>query len=172
MIRFASIFAAFAVFSGPILAQTASTGDVYACVEIESDTDRLACYDGAVGRLKAAEESGEVATVSREEVEQVRKDSFGFSIPSLPTLALPKFGSNEDAELKRVETGVAAVRSSANGALLVTLDNGQVWRQIDSKPVRVSRKRLPEKATIKTAALGSFMMKLDKGPLFRVRREK
>ena len=131
----------------------------YACADIETDAERLACYDGAVGRLKAAEESGELATVSREEVETVRKESFGFSIPSLPSLALPKLGSSEKADLDRIEAGIKSIQRSRDNRLLVTLDNGQVWRQIDDKPVRYRKKSPPETAEIKTAALGSFRMK-------------
>jgi len=89
--------AALTILSPFASAETAaSTQDVYACATIETDAERLSCYDSAVGRLKAAEDAGEVATVTREEVEQVKKDSFGFSIPSLPKLALPKLGGGDN----------------------------------------------------------------------------
>lgn len=172
MLRITSCFAVAAIITTPILAETASTDAVYACASIAADTERLACYDGAVGRLKAAEESGELATVSREEVEQVRKESFGFSIPSLPSLALPKLGSSEKADLERIETGIKSIQRDRSGSVIVTLDNGQVWRQIDDKSVRFNRKKPPETAQIKTAALGSFRMQLGNGPVFRARRER
>jgi hypothetical protein len=142
-----------------------STDDVYACTSVADDANRLACYDSAVGRLQAAEAAGDVTTVTRKEVEQVRQDSFGFSIPSLPSLTL---GKSDDAGLKEVRLPVKAVRG-ARGNLVVTLENGQIWRQIDSKPLRNNDQT---EAQIYEAALGSFKMKLDGGVAFRVERVK
>ncbi|KCZ84034.1 hypothetical protein HAD_00105 [Hyphomonas adhaerens MHS-3] len=165
------IAAAISLAALPALAENASTSDVYACKDITADAERLACYDTAVGRLKAAEEAGEVKTFTRKEVEDVQRDSFGFSIPSLPKLA---FGSRDSGgnsisdELKEVTFPVTSV-SGSRGALLVTLENGQVWRQVDSKRISPSPKK---EARVYQAALGSFKMKLDGGLAFRVERVK
>lgn len=167
--------AIFTAMAAPALAQApdeepVSTATVYACADIESDTDRLACYDSAVGRLKSAEESGDAVVVTRREVEEVRRDSFGFSIPSLPGLASSVFGNDE--KIDEVTYPIASVQSTARGKFYVTLENGQVWQQIDNKSVYYSAKRGVENATIKSAALGSYMMKFDDGVLFRVERVK
>jgi|TARA_R100000935_G_scaffold56419_1_gene87916 hypothetical protein len=146
-------------------AQDVSTDDVYACTSVAEDADRLACYDAAVGRLQEAEAAGDVTTVTRKEVEQVRQDSFGFSIPSLPSLMI---GKSDDNSLTEVVLPVKAVRG-ARGNLVITLENGQVWRQIDSKPLRNNDQT---EAQIYEAALGSFKMKLDGGIAFRVERVK
>lgn len=160
-------------FALPAFAETpVSTGEVYACAEIESNEERLACYDSAVGRLKAAEEAGEVATVTRQEVEQVKKESFGFSIPSLPKLALPKLGGGDDGEIKELQQAIASVQTTALKKVIVTLENGQVWQQTDTTKIQVSKKRPPQMATIKTASLGSFKMRLDKGRVFKAKRVK
>ncbi|WP_300395725.1 hypothetical protein [Henriciella sp.] len=148
---------------------SASTSEVYACAEIETDEDRLACYDAAVGRLKSAEEAGEVVTVSREEVKQVKKESFGFSIPSLPNFAASVFGGDDEDDIDQLTLPVSRVEQARSG-FIVYLENGQVWRQIDNKRVYYSKKRGVEEATIKSAALGSYMMKFDDGVLFRVER--
>lgn len=146
---------------------SASTSEVYACAEIETDEDRLACYDAAVGRLKSAEESGNVVTVSRDDVEQVKKDSFGFSIPSLPNFAASVFGDED--KIDQITHPVSRVEQARSG-FIVYLENGQVWRQTDNKRVYYSKKRGVDEATIKSAALGSYMMKFDDGVLFRVER--
>jgi len=154
--------------------ETASTSAIYACAEKTDDAARLACYDTAVGRLKIAEEAGEVTTISRAEVEEVRRDSFGFSIPSLPKLAMPKFGGGDKdkgEDLSRLSEAVARYTTGRNGAI-VTLENGQVWEQTDSKRTGVGRRDTPETAIVKKGAFGSFMMKIDKGLLFRVKRLK
>ena len=168
-------FAAMTViaFTGPGHAESpVGTGDVYACAEIQNDDERLSCYDNAVGRLKIAEEKGEIATVTREEVEQVKKDSFGFSIPSLPKLALPKLGGGDDREIKELELAVASARLNPYKKAVVTLENGQVWEQIDSTSIFISKKKPPQMAKIKSAAVGSFKMKLDNGRTFRAKRVK
>lgn len=173
MIRFLIAPAALVMIAFPAFSQTsASTGDVYACATLEADAERLACYDTAVGRLKAAEDAGEVATVTRAEVEQVQKESFGFSIPSLPKLALPKLGSDksDSAELAQIEFAVTKIKPNAYKKLTVTLENGQVWQQTDSDSVYYSKKKPPKTAVVKSSRFGGFKMKLDGGTAFRVKR--
>lgn len=154
----------------------ASTDAVYACASLNDDMARLACYDDAVGRLKAAEEAGEVTTVSKAEVEEVQREAFGFSLPSLPKLAMPRFGSDGDKEddgtINSVTTGVASIKTSKINGLTVTLDNGQVWQQTDTRRVSYSKRKGVEEAEVKKGSFGSFMMKLDGGPAFRVKRLK
>lgn len=167
MTRFLSAIAAICLVSLPAIAENASTGDVYACADISGNDERLACYDVAVGRLKAAEDAGEVTTITRSEVEKVKRDSFGFSIPSLPSLALRKSGTPEK-ELDEVTLGVKSVSTGGDGRLRVTLENGQVWVQTDDKGIRAKKAK---EARVYSAALGSYKMKLDGGLAFRVRRE-
>ena len=146
---------------------------VYACADEADDAARLACYDAAVGRMKTAQDAGEIATVTRADVEEVQKDTFGFSIPSLPRLALPRLGGGSDSSaLEELALSVAHVRRDPYGKLVVTLENGQVWHQTDSSHISYSRRRGVEAAVVRRASLGSYRMKLDGGRAFRVRREK
>ncbi len=156
-------------------AETLNEADaVYACIEIETDADRLACYDDAVGRLKTAEESGEITTVSRTEVEQVQREAFGFSLPSLPSFTRRsddnERGARDADVLDSVTFGVAEIERSRHGKLFITLDNGQVWRQLDSDRVSYSARKGVESVEIRRAAFGSFKMKLDGGRAFKVKR--
>ena len=178
MIRPLALLLAAGLVALPGLAEDVSTADVYACKEIASDTERLACYDAAVGRLKAAEDAGEVKTFTRKEVEEVKRDSFGFSIPSLPKLA---FGGKDDQgkdksdELKEVTFAIKSVKAEKDlvhrdkDRLRITLENGQVWVQTDDKSVRA---RSQKEARIYQASFGSYKMKLDGGLAFRVERVK
>ena len=171
MIRPLALLAVFGLATLPALAEDVSTSDVYACKEIATDAERLACYDAAVGRLKAAEDAGEVKTFTRKEVEEVKRDSFGFSIPSLPKLAFGgKSADGKDAsdDLKEVTFPIKAI-SGQRGDLRITLENGQVWVQTDDKGVNP---RGQKEARIYSAALGSYKMKLDGGLAFRVERVK
>ncbi|MEL6860424.1 MAG: hypothetical protein AAGL11_01190 [Pseudomonadota bacterium] len=149
-----------------------STQAIYACAEISDDMERLACYDESVGRLEAAEAAGEVTTISKAEVEEIERDSFGFSLPSIARNVLPKFGNDDGEKLAELEVPVESVRRLSYGNLRVALENGQVWEQTDSQRVNYSKKNGVESAEIKRAALGSFKMKLDGGRAFRVKRVK
>ena len=79
-----------------------------------------------------------------------------------------KKNGDQDKELNEVTLGVKSVRAGPYGKLRITLDNGQVWIQIDDKMLREKK---ADKALIRSAALGSYKMKLDDGRTFRVRRE-
>ncbi|MEL6567340.1 MAG: hypothetical protein AAFQ22_02905 [Pseudomonadota bacterium] len=147
----------------------ASTAAIYACADTSDDAARLACYDAAVGRLKAAEEAGEITTITREEVENVQRDTFGLSLPSLPAIAMPRFGGDpdNDGQLDTITSRVTDIRRNSYDYVVVTLENGQIWRQTEGG--RFSLRGI-EEAEIRRAALGSFKMKLDGGRAFRVKR--
>ena len=173
MKNFSIIATAACLCAAPVWAQeNISTESIYVCAAIEVDADRLACYDDAVGAFKAAEDAGEVATLSKTELTELNRESFGFSLPSLPKNILPKFGSSDTANLDAISEPVKSIATRQHGKLRVTLENGQVWDQIDTKQVYYSRKRGVEAAEIKRASLGSFKMKLDGGRAFRVTRVK
>ena len=148
-----------------------STSAIYACAEIADDTERLACYDETVGRFEAAEAAGEVTTISKTEIEEIQKDSFGFSLPSIPRLVMPRFGGDEEkSTIDEVTLAVTKVERLRYDNLRVTLENGQIWEQTDGKRVQYSKRLGVESASIKKASFGSFKMKLDDGASFRVKR--
>ncbi|MEM1105824.1 MAG: hypothetical protein AAGH87_05490 [Pseudomonadota bacterium] len=146
-----------------------STDALYACAETADDAARLACYDAAVGRLQEAEAAGEITTVTREEVEEVQRGTFGFSLPSFSALALPRLGGDDDddGQIDSIVSPVAKIERNAFDMAVVTLENGQVWRQTEGRMMSI---RGVEEAEVLRAALGSFKMKLDGGRAFRVRR--
>ena len=153
---------------------------IYACSSIESDAERLACYDDAVGRTQSAQEAGEFTTVTRQEAEDVQRDAFGFSLPSLPRFNLPTFGggdredgvqTNEEGEITEVTLPIERIYADSYGKVVIEFENGQRWRQSDSDRVRISRLRPPTEATIKRASLGSFLIRLNTGERFKAVRE-
>lgn len=170
---FSPLFAVFLLIPSAMAEdpKPASTEALYKCATIEDDNDRLACYDGAVGRLKAAEDAGEVTTISRAEVETVQREAFGFSLPSLPRIAMPRLGGdNDNKEITEITASVKSIKESRINGLRISLENGQIWQQTDGRRVTYSKRKGVEQATVKEAAFGSFMMKLDGGVAFRVKR--
>ncbi|WP_203293188.1 hypothetical protein [Maricaulis parjimensis] len=75
----------------------AQSGDpvdnVLACRAIADIEARLACFDQTSAALETARSTGDILIVEREAVENVERDSFGFSLPSLPSLSLPSLAS-------------------------------------------------------------------------------
>ncbi len=71
-------------------------------------------------------------------------------------------------EIKQIEAKVIEVQKSVYKKLTVTLDNGQVWRQLDNKPLPL---KSGETVVVRAAYLGSFLMEKQSGGVsIRVKR--
>jgi hypothetical protein len=139
---------------------------VYQCAALTDDAGRLACYDGAVERLRSAERQGEIVAVDSQRAETVQRESFGFHLPNLTGL-LPRANN---AALEQVETQVERVLSIGQGRHRFVLANGQSWVQVESRGV--GNVRAGDTVAVRRAALGSFMLVSSRGgPGHRVRRE-
>ena len=142
--------------------------EIYACADIADSTARLACYDASVGRLETAEKSGDIVTLSRSTIDQVKKDSFGLKTDSASTIDLltkseppkksteltkpiskkkekkaekktEKRASLETEDLNKVNLEIASTKTFGYEKTRFYLANGQVWDQVDSVKVRVPR---------------------------------
>jgi hypothetical protein len=151
---------------------------VYACASISDEAQRLACYDGAVGRLRQAQDSGNLVAVDRQQAEELDRDAFGFSLPSLSRL----FGGGSDAatppspgqqprfeRVDEMQLEIARVSMRRDGTVSITMTNGQVWSQIDNENPRMVR--VGGTVTVRRATMGSYLMSIEAGgPALRVRR--
>lgn len=150
------------------------TDAIYACAAISADSERLACFDSAVAELRSKEQSGEVQTLDIARMQEIEKDAFGFSMPSLPKLFRRSADDNSAPRHEEIEEITVAVKSAriqgVTGRVLVVLENGQTWEQTDTTKINGYSLRKAKEARIKKAALGSFMMTVDGGRAFRVRR--
>lgn len=136
------------------------------CRKIADGPARLACYDSAVDALGQALGAGEVVAVDREQAREVRKQAFGFTLPSLSLLDR----GEKPEEISEVRLAVQSARRMPNGKWLIQLEGGQIWRQIDSS--EFSRDPKPgSQATIKKAILGSYMMMIGGKSPVRVHRD-
>jgi hypothetical protein len=137
-----------------------------ACRAVSDPAARLACYDSAAGRLDEAEKTGEIVVVDRKQAGEVRRQAFGFALPSLAL-----FDKAEGTEkLDRVESVLKEARQGADGKWILKLENGAVWRQTDTESL-VREPRPGSRVAIKSAALGSYLMSIDGQRSFRARRE-
>jgi hypothetical protein len=135
------------------------------CRKLTDDSARLACYDKAAASLDQAEQKGDIVVVDREQARKVRRQTFGFSIPSLSLL-----GNGDGEKESDTLTGVvASVHRDATGRWMVRLAEGGTWTQVTPEEIFPSpRAGMPVR--IRRASLGSFMMSIDNRAGFRARR--
>ena len=139
--------------------QSASPLDgVYACQSIDNADQRLACFDQAVVRLHTAESNKELVAIDAKAAKKLKREAFGFNLPSLPKLGLPKFGLGGKQEA--LVEPVKSIRKSRN-EYVITLTNGQVWRQYSGSVGYIPKG--PLKARIKALKMGGFTLSLSNG---------
>jgi hypothetical protein len=120
-----------------------------ACRAEQDDARRLACYDREVamaGEQPAAQAAAQAAAP------QTPEEKFGYR----GVLAREDQERAKVAALEQLEGLVTEISRRGDGALVMTLDNGQVWAQ--NRPDAFFRLKVGERVKIEPAALGSFMM--------------
>lgn len=169
-----SLVAAAAAAAAPHAAAKQNLGSsqlltsVQRCQQVRDNTARLACYDQAASALAAATARGDIAVVDRNQVRQVRRSLFGFSIPSFPFFSGSKNREAAD-EPKELTSTVAAFRSIGNGYYRFVLAEPQsTWESTEA--ASVSDPRAGEKVKIIHGALGSYWAEIGNQQAIRVRR--
>lgn len=132
---------------------------VYSCKTETDPTKRLACYDAAVGVLAVKEANQEIVAIDAVAAKEIQREAFGFSLPSLPKLGLPKFGGDGEKD-DIVELKVRSVSKSRDG-IIITMENGQVWRGVNGRLNYIPKGDLT--ARIKAASMGSYRLSLSNG---------
>ena len=152
------------------------------CRALDSAAARLDCYDNVVdahnevaapvpadvaapvtATTAVAAETATTTTPPLGDISQ--EDLFGKNAVEVQKSVQEATGTTE---MNRLEAFVSKVRSSATGKAIITLDNGQVWTQIDSSSLRLSGY---DKVIIKRASLGSYMLnKVGSKTTMRVKR--
>ncbi|WP_332767178.1 hypothetical protein [Phenylobacterium sp.] len=137
------------------------------CKAKADGAERLACYDAAVGALAGAEQKGDIVVVDREQAKSVRRQAFGFNMPSLAMF--------ERTEKPEEVDSLASIADRAyrggDGKWIFELEGGAVWAQTDNETLG----RQPGKGSkveIRKAAMGSYFLKSDGQRAVRARRVK
>jgi hypothetical protein len=165
-----ALLAAGLAAAAPVWAQPPADGSALvralsACRTMTDSAARLACYDAAAGRLEAAERSGEVVVVDREQARAARRQAFGFNLPSLNI-----FNRGEsEAELDRISLTLDSASPISDGWLFRTRE-GQVWRQTDGRRLSADPRR-GDKLEVRRAAMGGYFMNVGGQRAIRVRRD-
>jgi hypothetical protein len=135
------------------------------CRKVTEEAARLACYDQATAALDQAEAKGDVVVVDREQARKVRRQAFGFSMPSI---TLFERGETQE-ELENITGVVDVARVNNAGKWVIKLQDGAVWAQVDNNEFHKTPKA-GMKVKVRQASLGSFLMTIDNGGAFRARR--
>ena len=121
------------------------------CRTEKDDALRLACYDREVGK---PDQQSSATAATPAAAPQSPEDRFGYR----GVLAREESDRNkqETRNLSELVATVTEISKRADGTLVTTLDNGQVWAQ--NRPDSTFRLKIGDKVKIEPAALGSFLM--------------
>ena len=138
----------------PLVAGAASpTAAFMACAAERDDARRLACFDAAVAATKAqpAPPAGSAAVAAAPVLSKEEKFGLRGELKEEKAKQAPEL-----MELESVTGKVTKLAAKPHGQLIVTLDNGQVWYEIQANTgLRV---KVGDQVTIKAGALGSYSM--------------
>jgi hypothetical protein len=153
------------------------------CRALTDDARRLACYDAAAARLVQAEAKGEIVVVDRARAEKVRRQAFGFSLPSLDIFDRPARAAataegkpesarvEPPAQLDRITTTVKRASLRGDGKWVFELEDGAVWLQTDAEPLRKGAKA-GSTLEIRRTAMGGYFINVDGQRAIRANRTK
>lgn len=169
-------FAAFAIVAALPAAAAAQDGerqrpqallDVLQCRTLAAPEERLACYDRTVAAMEQAEAAEQLVVVDREQIQRTRRSLFGLTLPNLSI-----FGDDsDDEEASRIEGTIRAVSADPYGKWILTLEDGAVWRQIDSRELAIEP-RVGQPIRIRRAAMGSYLANINNQVAIRMRRDR
>jgi hypothetical protein len=140
------------------------------CRAVTEDAARLRCFDAASAALAEATDRREVVVVSRAQVRESRRRLFGLALPRLPIFGGGDDGREDEEEISSIESTVASATQDSLGHWQVRLADGSYWVQVDNKPLAL-RPRPGQPIVVQRGALGSFMMRVNRQPGIRVRRQ-
>jgi hypothetical protein len=151
---------------------SAATGDFLACAGEKDDARRLACFDAAVVRNRAGttgttEAAPVVASAAAAAPALSKEEKFGLrgDLKQEKAKVVPEL-----VEMKELTAQVTKVAVKPHGELVLTLDNGQVWYEIQtSSGIRV---KAGDQVTIKAGALGSYSLVAPNGRSSKVTRSR
>jgi hypothetical protein len=173
--RLAAMGVLIAALSTPELAAAAPAPDAQVraqelqqlidCRKMTDGAARLACYDQAATALDQAEAKGDIVVVNREQARKVRRQAFGFTLPSI---SLFERGEKPE-EISSADGKIASARKTPSGKWEIKLEDGATWIQIDLTEIPIDPKP-GEPVKIRKASMGSYMMEIGNQRAVKVHR--
>jgi hypothetical protein len=148
------------------------------CSDLYDDAQRLACYDAAFG--KPARPSAAAAATSRAPAAPavapaaapvVRASPASAPAAVAPAAPVAPPAPRAAAERpKSVSAGITGVTRRADGRFVATLDNGQVWSQLERDPA--AEVAAGDNVTVRRGMLGSYILITTRGVQTKVKSGK
>ncbi|QLE84066.1 MULTISPECIES: hypothetical protein [Shewanella] len=148
------------------------------CATITDKLDRLICYDNlakTVKPQKAIAAQSTVPTSTIQTTNNIATPQTNVAAPAAESVSTveQQFGNLKPVEEESIDKlyfTVSKVEKDAYGALKISFNNGQVWKQTDSKRYKV---KSGERVYVEKGALTSFFLGSDnKNATIRVKRLK
>ncbi len=156
-------------------AQTSLIGDLRACAGVKNSLDRLMCYDKVSKRLNGdskvdypAPSAAPQAQVSTRTPQPVVAGS-----PQLQQAQPEQFGLEYKATFDtpdEMRVDIASSKKDVYGKMTITTADGQVWKQMDSRKLKIDTN---QSYLITKGAMGAFYLQaVDSGKRIKVKRIK
>ena len=148
------------------------------CRALTSATQRLDCYDQFIDAQRISPNQAPIRRTAENPAPVAPPAATASVEPELRLSQENLFGKDEVAmrksvqnatgteEIDRIEARIVAIRNSASGKAVITLDNGQVWMQTESSRARLS---VNDTVTIRRRSFGSYSL-YNKKTAIRVKR--
>lgn len=169
--RAIGLMLAILVLNAPAEAAVPGEADLLICATKPDAADRLACYDRAVAGLSAeaqrlsvkrdadakafaAAEAAASAKLATEAAAKMEADKLAaFGADSIRAADRP---ARVAENLSQIDAKVAETFAAFGDKLVFSLDNGQMWRQIDGMPLPPVR--AGHEVMVKKALLGAYKL--------------
>ena len=157
---------------GAVVFADALRDELDVCRGLTDDDARLICYDTAVDRSRQSADGGPrpapappaapaaataatatAAAASAPAANVSQEDLFGKTGDEMQRTVQEATGSEP---IDSLAATITKLQQYSYDRVLITLDNGQVWKQVDSSSLRL---RVGDAIEIGRASLGSFMLK-------------
>lgn len=156
-------------FSAEDAAAQDVAGQLAACAAMSDATQRLACFDALT---RPAQPPTETTTTQMPAqlpaASELRREEFGAE-------QIPREGDAAAPDDDSITAGVTNISVTPFGRFVLTLDNGQMWRQIDGDTARVVPTTSLSRSSVLIwhGTLGSYNLQFaGHNALYKVRRVK
>jgi hypothetical protein len=138
------------------LAQDSLPSQLAGCLQINGMLQRLACYDRVAHAVAPAPRSVPAQRpVASAAPVMVAPPPLPTAPSGLGSERLPRTASAAPKRAQELLAGVTGIAYDARGRFTITLDNGQVWRQLEGDTSVLSGSRIST-VRISRGALGSY----------------